>query len=151
MSQYKFRINGKEYEVSVNGINGSNADVTVNGVGYNVEIEGGPATGGSASQTTAQDAARPQTPAPLAETKTAKGSGNTMPAGGKKITSPLPGVVIEVCVKEGEVVKKGQKLVILEAMKMENEILAEADGSVSKLCVNKGDSVLEGADIAIIA
>ena len=87
-------------------------------------------------------------PAPAAAPSSAPAAA---PAGGKKIVSPLPGVVIDVCIKEGEAVKRGQKIAVLEAMKMENEILSEADGTVSKIFVKKGDSVLEGADIAIIA
>lgn len=149
MTNYKFKINGKPYEVSVNSIKDGIADVSVNGVSYNVEIENAPAaapaqvqsapaSAKAPAQTTAASAPVQSTPAPAS-------------AGGMKITSPLPGVVIELCVKEGEAVKRGQKLVVLEAMKMENEILAESDGTVSKLFVNKGDSILEGADIALIA
>ena len=74
------------------------------------------------------------------------------PAGaGKPVTSPLPGVIIEVSVKEGQTVKAGQKVAVLEAMKMENEIQAPADGTVTAILVNKGDSVLEGAEIVKIA
>ena len=69
----------------------------------------------------------------------------------KPVTSPLPGVIIEVSVKEGQTVKAGQKVAVLEAMKMENEIQAPADGTVTAILVNKGDSVLEGAEIVKIA
>lgn len=143
MTNYKFKINGKPYEVSVNSVKDGIADVNVNGVSYNVEIENAPAAPVEAPVTTPVAASAQTT---TASTPTAPAS-----AGGMKITSPLPGVIIELCVKEGEAVKRGQKLVILEAMKMENEILAESDGTVSKLFVNKGDSILEGADIALIA
>ena len=67
------------------------------------------------------------------------------------VSSPLPGVVLNVNVKEGDAVKKGQTILILEAMKMENSIEAPADGTVSKILVQKGDSVLEGAQLAVIA
>ena len=67
------------------------------------------------------------------------------------MTSPLPGVIIEVSVKEGQTVKAGQKVAVLEAMKMENEIQASSDGTVTAILVNKGDSVLEGAEIVKIA
>lgn len=74
------------------------------------------------------------------------------PAGaGRQITSPLPGVIIEVSVKEGQTVKAGQKVAIIEAMKMENEISASNDGTVTAVHVAKGDSVLEGAPIVTIA
>ena len=147
MTSYKFKINGKPYEVSVNGINAGVADVTVNGASYSVEIENAPASAPAAAPV-AQTAG----PAPAAAPSSAPAAAPAAaPAGGKKIVSPLPGVVIDVCIKEGEAVKRGQKLAVLEAMKMENEILSEADGTVSKIFVKKGDSVLEGADIAIIA
>ncbi len=141
MTQYKFKINGKPYEVSVNGIADGKADVTVNGVNYSVDIESAPAAAPSAAPAAA--------PAPAQAA--AAPAAQAAPASGKKITSPLPGVIIDVCVKDGEAVKKGQKLAVLEAMKMENEILAETDGTVTKIFVNKGDSILEGADIAIIS
>ncbi|MBR5076124.1 MAG: acetyl-CoA carboxylase biotin carboxyl carrier protein subunit, partial [Bacteroidales bacterium] len=74
------------------------------------------------------------------------------PAGaGKKIESPLPGVIISVDVKEGQAVKRGQKVAVIEAMKMENEILADVDGTITAIHVKQGDSVLEGADIVTIA
>ena len=142
MTSYKFKINGKPYEVSVNGINAGVADVTVNGASYSVEIENAPASAPAAAPV-----AQTANPAPAAPSS----APTAAPAGGKKIVSPLPGVVIDVCTKEGEAVKRGQKIAVLEAMKMENEILSEADGTVSKIFVKKGDSVLEGADIAIIA
>lgn len=69
---------------------------------------------------------------------------------GKVVRSPLPGVLIELNVREGQNVRRGQKLAVLEAMKMENEILAEADGVVKEVFVQKGDSVLEGAKIVSI-
>lgn len=147
MTSYKFKINGKPYEVSVNGINAGVADVTVNGASYSVEIENAPASAPAAAPAAAP-VAQTAGPAPAAAPSSAPAAA---PAGGKKIVSPLPGVVIDVCIKEGEAVKRGQKLAVLEAMKMENEILSEADGTVSKIFVKKGDSVLEGADIAIIA
>ena len=95
-----------------------------------------------ATATTAPASSATTTPAPKA----------AAPAGaGKPVTSPLPGVIIEVSVKEGQTVKAGQKVAVLEAMKMENEIQAPADGTVTAILVNKGDSVLEGAEIVKIA
>ena len=66
------------------------------------------------------------------------------------VTSPLPGVILEVSVKVGDAVKRGQKVMVLEAMKMENVIEATADGTVTAIKVEKGDSVLEGAPLVII-
>ena len=141
MKTYNFKINGKDYSVTINGIEGGNADVTVNGNPYIVELGNEiPAAAPSSPAVPVQ----PQAPAPAAVTEPAAAA----PAGaGTVIHSPLPGVVISIDVKEGQAVKKGQKVAVLEAMKMENEIQAEVDGTVSAILVQKGDSVLEGADI----
>lgn len=145
MKQYKFKINGNDYNVAINSTNGNLADVTVNGVSYQVEMENAmPAAPVQAAPQASAPAPQPAaaaTPAPAAQ-----------PAGeGKAVTSPLPGVIIEVSVKEGDTVAAGQKVAVLEAMKMENEIQAEKAGVVTKIHVSKGDSVLEGASIVTIA
>lgn len=148
MKEYKFKINGNEYVVAVNGIADGVADVTVNGVGYNVELADGFASPGTAASAPAAQAA----PAPAAAAAPVAAAPAAKPAGaGKAVKSPLPGVIIEVSVKEGQAVKAGQKVAVIEAMKMENEIAAESDGTVTAIHVNKGDSVLEGADIVTIA
>lgn len=147
MKSYKFRINGNEYNVDINSVEGNLADVTVNGASYQVEMENAPAPVQKPAQAPAAavastGSATTTTPAPKA----------AAPAGaGKPVTSPLPGVIIEVSVKEGQTVKAGQKVAVLEAMKMENEIQVPADGTVTAILVNKGDSVLEGAEIVKIA
>lgn len=142
MKTYKFTINGNSYEVAVNSVEGKTASVNVNGMDYQVELENAPAAAPVAVPK-APVAEQPavQSPAPAAA-----------PAGaGEKVPSPLPGVIIEVSVKEGQAVKAGQKVAVIEAMKMENEIAAPKDGTVTAIHVNKGDSVLEGADIVTIA
>ena len=141
MKNYKFKINGRDYEVSINSVEGQNAEVSVNGVNYSVELENAPA----AVPASTPAPATVQTSAP-----TPPASKNNAPAGGKTITSPLPGVIIELSVQEGQTVKKGGKVAVIEAMKMENEILAECDGTVTKTYVTEGDSVLEGANIVTI-
>ena len=72
-------------------------------------------------------------------------------AGSKSgIKSPLPGVILEIKVKEGDAVKRGQTLLVLEALKMENDIKADRDGKVTAIKVSKGESILEGTDLIII-
>ncbi len=143
MKTYRFKINGKDYDVAVNGIEGRNASVTVNGVDYNVEMENEvPAAAAPVAATPAAPAAPAVSAAPAAAPK-ASGAG-------KDIVSPLPGVVISVDVKVGDTVKRGQKVAVIEAMKMENEILADCDGSVTAVHVSKGDSVLEDAKIVTV-
>lgn len=149
MKEYSFKINGKQYDVTVESVEGKNAQVVVNGAAYSVEIEKGAAEASAAAPVAApapQAAPAQTSPAPAAPAPAAK------PAGpGTKVESPLPGVIIEVSVKEGQAVKMGQKVAVLEAMKMENEIAATVDGTVTAIHVAKGDSVLEGAPIVTIA
>ena len=156
MSQYKFKINGKDFDVTVNSVEGKNASVTVNGVDYNVELESG-LNGAVRSNSGAPEnlpifGDKPRAAAAAEESSRPAQSAAPVASGaGKKIVSPLPGVIIDVCVKEGDAVKRGQKIAVIEAMKMENDILAESDGTVTAIYVKKTDSVLEGADIASIA
>ena len=144
MKTYKFKINGNEYNVDINSVEGNIADVTVNGASYKVEMD----TPVAPAVPVAPVAAAPsQAPvAAAAAPAPAAGSG-----AGTAVTSPLPGVIIEVSVKEGQAVKAGQKVAVIEAMKMENEIQASSDGTVTAILVHKGDSVLEGAEIVKIA
>ena len=144
MKTYKFKINGNDYEVMVNSVEGNTADVTVNGTGYKVEMENAPAAPAAAPKGEPAAAPAPVAAAPAAPAAKAAGEGQT-------VTSPLPGVIIEVSVKEGQAVKAGQKVAVIEAMKMENEIQAPADGTVTAVLVGKGDSVLEGAPVVKIA
>ena len=146
MKSYKFKINGKDYTVDINAIEGKIADVTVNGAAYKVEMENeaAPQASESISAPVAPAAAAAAAPAPAAAAPVASGAGVT-------VKSPLPGVIISIDVKEGQAVKKGQKVAVLEAMKMENEIQSDVDGTVSAILVQKGDSVLEGAEILKIA
>ena len=148
MKQYKFKINGNDYNVAINSTNGNLADVTVNGVSYQVEMENSmPAAAPvQAAPQASAPAPAPQPAAAAAPAPAAKPAGE-----GKAVTSPLPGGIIEVSVKEGDTVAAGQKVAVLEAMKMENEIQAEKAGVVTKIHVSKGDSVLEGASIVTIA
>lgn len=145
-------INGNEYKVTVNSVAGSNANVTVNGTNYNVEIKDAPVasapvqTAPVAAPVAAPVQAAPATPAPAPAPKPAAQSAGT----GKAATAPLPGVIIGIKVNVGDVVKAGQEVAVLEAMKMENSIEAPVDGTVTAINVSKGDSVLEGAPIVTI-
>ena len=143
MKTYKFKINGNEYNVEIGSVEGNIADVTVNGASYQVEMDTPMNVGPVSAAPVREQSATPQNDNQVAA---------PAPAGaGKAVTSPLPGVIIEVSVKEGQAVKAGQKVAVIEAMKMENEIQAPSDGTVTAVLVNKGDSVLEGAEIVKIA
>ena len=138
MKKYNFKINGKEYEVTIGEAEGKILTVNVNGADYQVELENAPV-------------AAPVQAAPVAQAAPAAPAAAPKPAGaGTTVKSPLPGIIISIDVKEGQAVKRGQKVAVIEAMKMENDILAEQDGTVTAIHANKGDSVLEGADIVTI-
>ena len=169
MKTYNFKINGKDYAVTIGEADGRTLPVNVNGADYQVELENAPQAApvaampgpgrtpdqvGSDVAKAGSDAAKVGSDAAKAGSDAAKtgAAPAAKPAGaGEKVNSPLPGVIIEVSVKEGQAVKAGQKLAVLEAMKMENEIPAPKDGTVTAIHVSKGDSVLEGAPIVSIA
>ena len=143
MKEYKLKINGNDYAVTINEVDDNIAEVEVNGTPFKVEFEK-PITKKPAV-TVAKPAAKAAAAPAVTVAKPAAASG-----AGEKVTSPLPGVILEVSVKVGDAVKKGQKVMVLEAMKMENVIEATADGTVTAIKVDKGDSVLEGAPLVII-
>lgn len=130
--EYNYKINGKDYKVTIGAIAGTQATVNVNGVDYTVEL---PAAG--APLAAAPVAAAPAAaPAPAAATPAAAGAGS--------VTAPLPGTVLSINCKVGDMVKASDAVIILEAMKMENAINAGRDGRVADIRVKQGDSVLEG-------
>ncbi len=144
MKNFKFTINGNEYDAEIIGIEENTAEVSVNGVSYSVEIDRKMQT--IKTPKLVRTMAVPSTDSHPSVSKTASPSA---PKGTGSIKSPLPGVILEIYVREGDTVKIGQKLLMLEAMKMENNINADKEGRVASLKVGKGDSVMEG-DILIV-
>lgn len=142
MKEFKYKINGNPYTVNINQIEDNIATVEVNGTPYKVELDK-PAKKQIKPLTRPQ--AAPVTPA--GEPVVSRPAASTVPGA---VRSPLPGVILEVCVNVGDTVKTGQKVAVLEAMKMENVIAATQDGKITAIKVNKGDSILEGAEIVII-
>ena len=151
MRTYSYNVNGAQYDVTIENIQGQVAKVNVNGVAFDVEMLGAPIAEGDlpAAAPAATSAAAPAattapTTAPATPAKGAAGAGTPVKA-------PLPGVVTKVLVANGQSVKKGDTVVVLEAMKMENNITAECDGTVSGVCCAAGDSVMEGTTLVTIA
>lgn len=119
-----------------------NLKITVNGNVYDVQVE----EIGSAAAAPAAAAPAPAAPAPAAA-PAAPAAKAEVPADAELISSPMPGTIVSVNVKAGQQIKKGDTLLILEAMKMENEIMAPHDASVAAVHVNKGDSVESGTPL----
>lgn len=142
MKEFKYKINGNEYKVTVGEINDNIAHLEVNGRSYEVEMEEAPKPEPVKPVVRPVAAAQPAPAASAAPARPAAGKGG--------VKSPLPGVILDVKVNVGDTVAKGDLLLILEAMKMENSIVADRDGKVTAINVKNGDSVLEGTDLVII-
>jgi glutaconyl-CoA/methylmalonyl-CoA decarboxylase subunit gamma len=144
MKKFKFKINGNQYEAEILSIEENIAEVEINGTSYSVEVD-----------KSLQPVKTPKLVRSFAVPSTdsvpsvAKTSSPSAPKGAGTIKSPLPGVILEMLVKEGDVVKIGQKLLVLEAMKMENNIEADKAGKIVSIAKHKGDSVMEG-DVLIV-
>ena len=145
MKEYKYKINGNVYKVAIGDIEDNIAHVEVNGTPYKVEMEKAPKV--AVKPVVRPVSAATSAPAAPATPVVKPAAASTGKSG---VKSPLPGVILDIKVNVGDTVKKGQVIIILEAMKMENNINADKDGKITAINVNKGDSVLEGTDLVII-
>lgn len=132
MKKYKLKINGNSYHVHIKDTDDNIIDLEVNGSAYKVEME--------------KEVKMSKTPIlvrggtkPTHQVSNLKTSSTI-----KKINAPLPGTILKILVKEGDEVKTGQKLMVLEAMKMENNILAESGGKIQSIKVQENTAVLQG-------
>ena len=141
MKEYKYTIDGVEYKVEIGEIVDNVAEVTVNGEAYKVEME--PEKEPEKKKVVLGN---PNEQAAGEESTTSAANVNTANA----VKSPLPGVVTEIKVAVGDEVKAGDTVLILEAMKMANNIEAEKDGKVASICVKTGESVMEDAPLVVI-
>lgn len=141
MKEFRYKINGNLYKVNVGDIEDNKVHVEVNGTSYAVELE-------KTSKPVIKPVVRTASTTPAAPTTTVTRPASTGSKSG--IKSPLPGVILDIKVNVGDQVKRGQTLVILEAMKMENDIKADRDGKVTAINVSKGESILEGTDLIIV-
>ena len=142
MKQFKYTINGNIYNVTVNNVEDTFAEVEVNGTPYKVQMDK-PAKKQMVTLKRPVQAPTTSSGAPVVARPTVQSSAGA-------VKTPLPGVILSNDCKVGDVVKRGQKVAVLEAMKMENNINADREGKIIEIKVNKGDSVLEGAVIVII-
>ena len=126
--------------------------VTLNGRTYEVEVEAGKAmcvAEYEAFAPAAAPVAAPVAAAPVAAAPAPAAGGMTV-SGGESVTAPMPGNILKVAVSVGQTVKEGDLLVVLEAMKMENEIFAPCNGTVAQILVSKGSTVDTGATMVVL-
>ena len=145
MKEIKLEINGKEYTVVIEDFGSEEAKISVDGKQYNVGLKdlgeqlivdnirsGGSSNGPSSSDHTEKEPVE------------------TSGSGPSQVSAPLPGLILDVLVRVGDKVKVGQKIMVMEAMKMENDINATSSGTIKKLNVKNGDNISEGDTLAVI-
>ena len=159
--KYQYTVKGVDYEVEIQDIEGNIANVTVNGIPFEVEMKQPVKAGkqkvklseerrvkseefNSSSSATNASSATSESSAPTTKPAAAAASG-------KPVVAPLPGTINEIKVKVGDKVNAGDTVVVLEAMKMQNNIDAETSGTIASINVNKGDAVMEGDTLVTIA
>ncbi len=141
MKKFKFKINGNNYSVDIREFEDDQATIHVNGTEYVVEIQ--------------QEKRKPGKTPKLVREKVVRQPGEgriekKASAGGFAVEAPLPGSIFKLKVKEGDTVAKGDSLLILEAMKMENDVLADEAGVIKEIKVKEGDSVLQNDLLLVI-
>ncbi|MBQ5688738.1 MAG: acetyl-CoA carboxylase biotin carboxyl carrier protein subunit [Bacteroidales bacterium] len=141
MKKFKFTISGNQYEVEVQSFENDKAQVVVNGTQYEVDVER------EKEEAKPVIAPRPKAAPASSAAPAAPAAGD---ANGVKAVAPLPGTIMQIFVNVGDEVKRGDKILMYEAMKMENNFLAEVDGVIKDIKVKVGDNILQGAVLAII-
>ena len=164
MAKYQYTVKGVDYEVEIQDIEGNIANVTVNGIPFEVEMKQPVKPGkqkfrienevrsdkGGASSADSAKTSPNSTAATAANAEPAASKKASASAGGKPVVAPLPGTINDIKVKVGDKVSVGDTVVILEAMKMQNNIEAETSGTIASINVNKGDAVMEGDTLVTI-
>ncbi len=130
MKSYKFKIQGHEYEVEIKNTEGNIFDIEVNGTPYTVELD--------------REIKQTKTPTLVrSAVATHKVIEKTEGSGASDVKCPLPGIILNIFVKEGDQVKAGDQLIKYDAMKMENILTAEKSGTISSIKVNLGDTIIQ--------
>ena len=137
MAKYQYTIQGVDYDVEINEVEGTLAKVNVNGIDFDVVLKQPISVGKQVKKVKVEK--------PAAAPKAAAQAGS-----GRKVVAPLPGTITEVRVKVGDTVKEGETVIVLEAMKMQNNIEAEASGTITSVLVGQGETVMEGATLVTI-
>ena len=157
MAKYQYTVKGIDYEVEIQDIEGNIANVTVNGIPFEVEMKQ-PVKAGKqkvklSEERRAEGSEERRVKSEESNSSSASAASTSSAptaAAGKPVVAPLPGTINEIKVKVGDKVNAGDTVVILEAMKMQNNIEAETSGTITSINVNKGDAVMEGDTLVTI-
>ena len=157
MAKYQYTVKGVDYEVEIQDIEGNIANVTVNGIPFEVEMKQPVKAGKQKVKLSEERRAEgseerrvKREESNSSSASAASTSSAPTAAAGKPVVAPLPGTINEITVKVGDKVNAGDAVVILEAMKMQNNIEAETSGTITSINVNKGDAVMEGDTLVTI-
>ncbi len=163
MKKYEYLINGRPFVVEILSFDGRRGDVRVNNVAYSVEVPQGPTAGAPVYATPSPAAPPPPVPSappPAARPKAPEAAPTPPPtapvpaaappaqaSSDSMVVAPMPGIILSIAVKEGDEVNAGDTILVLEAMKMENEIHAPRAGKVKKVHVSEGAEVRSGSEL----
>ena len=151
MSKYQYKVQGVDYEVEIEEVEGNIAKVNVNGIPFEVELQ--QPINAAKHPTLTKPKVEPVAPA-AAPAAAPKPATSAQPQGaaasGTPVKAPLPGTVTDILVAVGQKVNIGDTVLVLEAMKMQNNIEAEYAGTITSITVNKGDTVMEGSVLLTI-
>ena len=157
MKTYKYKVQGVDYEVEITEVEGKIAKVNVNGIPFEIEMQKPinaakhPVLAATKRNPSVAPVEAPVAAAPAAAKPAAPAAAQPAAAvSGNALKAPLPGTITAVNVKVGDTVSAGQVVIVLEAMKMQNNIEAEQAGTVTAIHVNAGDTVMEGSVLLTI-
>ena len=154
MNKYQYKVQGVDYDVEIEEVEGNVAKVVVNGIRFDVELKQ-PINPTSTLKKVRVEAPKPVArpsvaPAAAAAPAPAPAAAAAAAGAGSPIKAPLPGTIIELKVNVGDTVKQGDVVLVLEAMKMQNNIESEYNGTVTSITVKQGETVMEGAVLLTI-
>ena len=155
MAKYEYKVKGVDYVVEIQDVEGNIANVTVNGIPFEVEMKQPVKSSKQKVKLNEERRVKSEEFNSSSSATNASSATTTKPAAtaasGKPVVAPLPGTINEIKVKVGDKVNAGDTVVVLEAMKMQNNIDAETSGTIASINVNKGDAVMEGDTLVTIA
>ena len=149
MNKYQYKVQGVDYEVEIEEVEGNIAKVNVNGIPFEVELQQ-PINAAKHPTIVKPKVEAPKPVATAAPTAAAPAQPSAPAGSGNPVKAPLPGTITNINVKVGDTIAVGDVVVVLEALKMQSNIVAEYAGTVTSITVNPGDSVMEGATLLTI-